>query len=62
MEKYLTSEKLPIEEKLVIVYLENKVTVGKLFNGYWAILHEIDEVEPISFGEVVPEFWSELPN
>lgn len=59
--KYLVSEKKPKVDKLVIVYFDNIVSVGK-YSGYsWTILHEITHKEPISFGELEPNMWSELP-
>ena len=61
--KFKTADKLPKEDELVIVYLDSfddKPTVGK-FNTYsWTILHEINNTEPISFGECIPYGWKEI--
>jgi|TARA_R110000803_G_scaffold103005_1_gene171138 hypothetical protein len=61
--KFKTEDKKPNEEELVLVYLNSfneKPTVGKWSGRSWAILHEINNQEPISFGECVPFGWKEI--
>lgn len=62
--KFKTEDKNPNEEELVLVYLnsfDEKPTVGKMgYSGSWAILHEINNEEPISFGECVPFGWKKI--
>tara|TARA_R110002167_G_scaffold332532_1_gene539397 strand:- start:262 stop:456 length:195 start_codon:yes stop_codon:yes gene_type:complete len=62
--QFKTENKKPNEEELVLVYLdsfEEKPTVGKIgCYGSWTILHEINNQEPISFGECVPFGWKEI--
>ena len=63
--KNKTIDKLPIEDKLVLIYLNNledEPTVGK-YNGYsWTVLHEINNEQPISFDECIPFAWSYIQN
>lgn len=62
--KFKTLDKEPNEDELVLVYLESfdeTPTVGKM--GYyksWSILHEINNEQPISFGECVPFGWKKI--
>ena len=58
--KFKTIDKTPIEEELVLVYMDSfdeKPTVGKWGGVSWVILHEINNEEPISFGECIPFGW-----
>jgi len=61
--KFKTEDKKPNEEELVLVYLNSfykKPTVGTWSGQSWTILHEINNQEPISFGECVPFGWKEI--
>jgi len=64
--KNKTIDKLPIEDKLVLIYLDNledEPTVGKYNDGgSWTVLHEINNEQPISFGECIPVAWAYIQN
>ena len=60
MERFNTKKDKPQEEELVIVYFADLTTVGKWSGRTWTILHEINNEDPISFGEVTPKEWSKL--